>query len=168
MDKFNGGIEAASVTDARIPHIYEPARWENLKAWMKSVVPEAFTSDGQVLNLIEGEWKEPGHPRPFHSANDGTLLGMLPMVDAETARRAVEFAAREFATYSRVDLDERKRRVSECVRSLREHRVVELSDVGHHARRLGAAALRQHGDRQDADRRRSVHADLGDGACAAP
>jgi acyl-CoA reductase-like NAD-dependent aldehyde dehydrogenase len=120
MDKPNGRIQGASAPTQ--PHIYPAAEWNNLAAWMRRAAPEAFTADGHVLNLIEGEWKEPGHARPYHSANDGMLLGALPMLDAEAARRAVEFAARESAAWSKTGLDERRRRVSECLAGLRENR----------------------------------------------
>jgi acyl-CoA reductase-like NAD-dependent aldehyde dehydrogenase len=120
MDKPDGRIQGASTPTQ--PHIYSQAEWGNLMAWMKRTAPEAFTSDGRVLNLLEGEWKELGHARPYHSATDGTLLGALPMLDTETARRAVEFAAREMTDWAKVDLDERRRRVSECLAGLRENR----------------------------------------------
>ena len=43
------------------------------------------------------------------------------MLDAAAARRAVEFAAREFSSWSKIDLNERKRRISECLAGLREN-----------------------------------------------
>jgi hypothetical protein len=65
------------------------AEWETLVQKMKAVTPEAFASDGRVLNLIEGEWRDPGFGRHYESPVDGRSLGKIPMIDLETARRAV-------------------------------------------------------------------------------
>jgi acyl-CoA reductase-like NAD-dependent aldehyde dehydrogenase len=97
------------------------AEWPRLLARVRSLAPEAFDSHGQVLNLLEGGWAEPGHGKPFLSSVDGTELGRYPMIGSDVARRAVRFAAEEFRPWSRVDLDERKRRVSETVAALREY-----------------------------------------------
>jgi acyl-CoA reductase-like NAD-dependent aldehyde dehydrogenase len=105
-----------------MPMIAPAAEWDTLVQKMKTEMPEAFTSDGRVLNLIEGEWREPGFGRHYESAVDGRSLGKIPMLDLETARGAVKFAKSEFAAWSRVDLDERKRRVMDCVGKLREQR----------------------------------------------
>ncbi|HMO57094.1 MAG TPA: aldehyde dehydrogenase family protein [Roseiflexaceae bacterium] len=96
--------------------------WPHLMAQARSVVPEAFDSSGHVLNLIAGEWGHPGHGKHFLSPVDGTELGLYPMIDLDTALRAVSYAAGEFHEWSKVDLDERRRRVSICLDGLREHR----------------------------------------------
>lgn len=96
--------------------------WDALTTRMRSIAPEAFSGDGEVLNLVAGGWGEPGHPKPVLSAVDGRQLGHLPMVSLEVARKAVEFSAREFRDWRRVDLDERRRRVGECLDELSEHR----------------------------------------------
>jgi acyl-CoA reductase-like NAD-dependent aldehyde dehydrogenase len=98
------------------------AEWDTLLSRMRDVVPEVFGPDGDVLNLICGGWTEPGHPKPVLSAVDGRQLGHLPMVSLEAARRAVEFSAGEFRDWLKVDLDERRRRVSECLDELDKHR----------------------------------------------
>lgn len=96
--------------------------WPNLFAQARAVVPEAFDSGGHVLNLIEGQWGHPGHGKHYFSAVDGTTLGTMPMLDLETARHAVQFAAAEQQEWAKVDLDERRRRVQLCLDGLREHR----------------------------------------------
>lgn len=96
--------------------------WNRLEAQMKSLVPEAFTSDGHALNLIAGEWGHPGHGKPYFSAVDGTFLGTLPMIDLETAKHATRAAALEGREWARVSLDERRRRVKACLNQLQEHR----------------------------------------------
>lgn len=103
-------------------HILAAAEWEQLYASMRSVALEAFTQAGEVLNLIGGEWRNPGHEKPYFSPNDGTRLGSYPMMDVAAARHAVELAAQEFPPWSRTDLEERRRRVSECVEGLKRHR----------------------------------------------
>ncbi|MBA3943910.1 MAG: aldehyde dehydrogenase family protein [Herpetosiphonaceae bacterium] len=96
--------------------------WDGLIAQAKSVVPEAFGTDGHVLNLIEGQWGHPGHHKPAISPVDGTVLGALPMIDLETARHAVRFAKHEFDTWSHMELDERCAKVRDCLAQLRQQR----------------------------------------------
>jgi acyl-CoA reductase-like NAD-dependent aldehyde dehydrogenase len=96
--------------------------WTGLLARARALVPEAFGGDGQPLNLIGGEWGHPGRPKPFLSPVDGTTLGTLPMLDLDTARHAVSFAAGEFNQWSKTDLDERRARVTRALDLLREQR----------------------------------------------
>jgi acyl-CoA reductase-like NAD-dependent aldehyde dehydrogenase len=98
------------------------AEWSHLLDRAAAVAPEAFGPGRRPLNLIEGEWGFPGTPKPFTSPVDGSVLGELPMIEAETAARAVRFAAREAAAWSVVDLDERRARVSLALEALRAHR----------------------------------------------
>src|SRR5271167_2263346 len=105
-----------------MPMIAPAAEWDTLVQKLKSEAPEGFASDGRILNLIEGEWRELGFGRHYESAVDGRSLGRIPMIDLETARRAVKFAKSESAAWAHVDLDERRRRVTECVAKLREQR----------------------------------------------
>ena len=80
-----------------------------LLAETKRATPEIFDHDGQFLNLFDGRWQERGTPRPFTSAVDGTLLGSLPMLDHDTALKAVVAAKKEAAHWAATDLDERRR-----------------------------------------------------------
>ncbi|HVA91584.1 MAG TPA: aldehyde dehydrogenase family protein [Chloroflexota bacterium] len=96
--------------------------WSTAYARAQTLVPDAFGDEGRVLNLIEGGWGSPGHGKPFLSPCDGSLLGAFPMIDVETARRAVHFAAGEHDEWARVDLDERRARVAACIVRLRENR----------------------------------------------
>ena len=98
--------------------------FDGLLAQMKQIVPEVFDGGGRFLNLAEGDWKFAGQPQDFVSPVDGTILGALPMLDQEQALKAVEFAKSEFANWSKIDLDERKKRVTDCLNLLREN--VEL------------------------------------------
>lgn len=96
--------------------------WLTLLQQLRGILPEAFTSEGNVLNLLEGEWGHPGRGKPYFTAVDGTLLGQMPMLDLETAKRAVKFAAHEHEPWVRVDLDERRARVRDCIQQMRSHR----------------------------------------------
>ena len=103
-------------------HISPTADWSKIRQDTAAQVPEAFTSDGHVLNLLEGEWSNPGSGRHYESAIDGRSLGQIPMLDLQTARSAVKFAKSEASDWASVDLDERKRRVFLCLEGLREQR----------------------------------------------
>ncbi|TPE41025.1 aldehyde dehydrogenase family protein [Pontibacter mangrovi] len=91
---------------------------------VKQVTPEIFDQDGNYLNLLEGHWQEPGTPRDFISPIDGSVIGRLPMLNRPVAQRAIQGARRETAAWGRIDLDERKRRVQDCLDQLRTN--VEL------------------------------------------
>src|SRR5688500_2292599 len=78
---------------------------------LKSAAPEAFAADGHVLNLVCGEWSHAGHRKHYASAVDGSELGLYPMLGEEVAKDAVHHASGAFSDWSKVDLDERKRRV---------------------------------------------------------
>ena len=97
------------------------AEWPQLLVQVKTLAPEAFNGSGQVLNLKCGEWGFAGHGKHYSSPVDGSELGRYPMMNEDMARKAVHHAAREFHEWSFVELDERKRRVVECLDSLREH-----------------------------------------------
>ncbi|WP_426751159.1 aldehyde dehydrogenase family protein [Myxococcus sp. Y35] len=98
------------------------AEWSNLERRIKALVPEAFDPSGRVLNLIAGEWGHPGKGKPYLSPVDGTVLGRLPMIDANTARVAASAAAAEARSWAEQDLDTRKERVTQCLSLLREQR----------------------------------------------
>jgi acyl-CoA reductase-like NAD-dependent aldehyde dehydrogenase len=105
-----------------MPKIISPkVEFGGLMEKVKSIAPEVFNADGKFLNLVEGEWKFAGKTRDFVSSVDGSMLGALPMLDSGTALLGVRFAKKEAADWARVDLDERKTRVADCVKSLREN-----------------------------------------------
>lgn len=102
--------------------IHPAAEWPNLLARVRRTVPEAFDSQGRVLNLMERGWREPGRGKPLISAVDGTPLGHLPMLDVDTASRAVHAAAREAQAWAQVDLEVRRERVAAAASQMHEHR----------------------------------------------
>ncbi|HZH35222.1 MAG TPA: aldehyde dehydrogenase family protein [Pyrinomonadaceae bacterium] len=95
--------------------------FEGLLKQVKTIAPEIFASDGNFLNLVEGEWKFPGKPRDFVSPIDGRSLGGLPFLDSGTALLAVRYAKKEAAKWAGVDLDERRKCVQDAVSLLRKH-----------------------------------------------
>lgn len=94
------------------------ATWEYLLKQAQDVAPEAFIPGGSVLNLLEGRWGHPGHPKPCTSPVDGSLLGKLPMLNIEEANRAVVYAKTEAAAWLETDLDKRRRLVMQTVDEL--------------------------------------------------
>jgi len=97
-------------------------RWDTLHSQARSLVPEAFSTEGAVLNLIGGEWGHSGHRKSFLSPVDGAILESHPMIDLAVAKEAVHLAAEEATRWAKVDLDERKRRVVECLQEFQSHR----------------------------------------------
>ena len=103
-------------------HISPTADWDKVLQDTVAQAPESFGHDNAVLNLIEGEWSNPGAGRHYESPVDGRSLGRIPMIDLETARTAVKFGKSEAGDWARVDLDERKRKVTLCLEGLRQQR----------------------------------------------
>ncbi|MCS6807834.1 MAG: aldehyde dehydrogenase family protein [Bacteroidota bacterium] len=104
-----------------MPIVKPDATWEHLVSQVKTLVPEAFSSSGHPLNLICGEWSNPGNSKLFLSPVDGSPLGYYPMLELESGKKAVQAAKEEFFLWSKTDLDTRKARVSACLEELRKH-----------------------------------------------
>ncbi|MFY7998759.1 MAG: aldehyde dehydrogenase family protein [Candidatus Kapaibacteriota bacterium] len=97
------------------------AEWQHLVSHVQSIIPEAFASNGNPLNLKCGEWRNPGNGKLFLSPVDGSPLGYYPMLDLESGKKAAQAAKQEFAAWSKIDLDTRKSRVSACLDELKKH-----------------------------------------------
>jgi acyl-CoA reductase-like NAD-dependent aldehyde dehydrogenase len=105
-----------------MPKIVAPeVEFSKLLSDVKQAVPEIFAPNGGYLNLLEGQWQEPGTPRAFHSPIDGSEIGSLPMLKHDEALRAVRSAKGEAAAWAATDLQERRRRVQDCLDQLRPH-----------------------------------------------
>ena len=103
-----------------MPKIIAPqVEFATLLSQVKQVTPEIFAPDGGFLNLLEGRWQESGKPREFRSGVDGTLLGSLPMLDHDTALRAVRAAKKEAAAWAATDRDARKVKIQAALDLLR-------------------------------------------------
>ena len=105
-----------------MPQVAAVAEWDSLLARTRALIPETFNSEGRLLNLMEGEWTEPGFGRHYTSSIDGRSLGRIPMLELEPARRAVKFAKHEGAAWAAVDLDQRRQRVTDCLQQLKQRR----------------------------------------------
>lgn len=103
------------------PRLVAGTTWPELFAQVRSAAPEAFGGEGQALNLKCGEWGFPGHGKHACSPVDGSELARFPMLTLDEAKKAVQHGAREANDWARIDLDERKARVTTCLNGLREH-----------------------------------------------
>ena len=83
--------------------------------------PEAFESD-RLLNLFDGRWQRVGRPGYHVNPVDGTSIQGPPQVDRDTAAAAVDAAERQHADWGKVELDERKERVTAAVDMMAAHR----------------------------------------------
>ena len=97
------------------------ASWPTLIEQHRKAAPEAYGPEGNLYNLIGGQWGQPGHGKLFLSPVDATPLGRYPMIKLDVALKAVEQAEKEFHAWSQVSLDERKRRVSETLDDIEKH-----------------------------------------------
>jgi acyl-CoA reductase-like NAD-dependent aldehyde dehydrogenase len=85
------------------------------------VAPEAFDHD-RLRNLVHGEWRRVGTPGDHVTPIDGTPIFGPPRIDFDAAVDAVATASEEHREWAKVDLDERRRRVTEAVDALTVHR----------------------------------------------
>src|SRR5260370_29154535 len=69
-----------------MPMIAPAAEWDSIVRRLKTEAPEAFLSDGRVLNLIEGEWRAPQLRRPPTPPVDCLSPRRHPPIDLEAAR----------------------------------------------------------------------------------
>ncbi|MDO1449717.1 aldehyde dehydrogenase family protein [Rhodocytophaga aerolata] len=99
------------------PHV----EFSSLLEQVKGVTPEIVDPNGNYLNLMEGRWQQAGSPKEFISPINNAVIGSLPMLDRANALRALQGAHREAADWCRIDLDERKQRVQNCLDELRIH-----------------------------------------------
>jgi acyl-CoA reductase-like NAD-dependent aldehyde dehydrogenase len=75
-----------------------------------------------LRNLIGGEWKRIGTPGNHLSPVDGSAIPGPPRVTTEEAEEAVAHSLREHAEWAKIDLDERRARVTAAVDAMTEHR----------------------------------------------
>ncbi len=95
--------------------------WDETLRRAVALAPEGFADD-RLRNLVEAAWLDTGTPSPLRTPVDGTVLAQLPRLDAETASRAVDFAAREHAAWAHTPPAERTVRVQAALDALAEAR----------------------------------------------
>lgn len=95
--------------------------WSDVFARAQAEAPEAFQSD-RLCNLVNGEWVDVGVTSPHHSPVDATVIPGPPLMSGDQAAEAMAGVVRQHKDWSKVSLDERKRRVAQAVVFLREQR----------------------------------------------
>jgi acyl-CoA reductase-like NAD-dependent aldehyde dehydrogenase len=85
--------------------------WSETYARCVAEAPEAFESD-RLLNLIDGRWQRVGRPGYHVTPVDGTPIQGPPQVEQAIAVAAVDAAVRQHADWAKVELDERRERVT--------------------------------------------------------
>lgn len=113
-----GNSKPASAS-LRIKPGYE---WSSVLKRAMAAVPEAFTQDGLLLNLIEGMWGTPGNGRAAVSPIDGSVLSKLPFIELPAGQRAVKAAHSEQAAWGKKPLRERQVCLRATLAELRTHR----------------------------------------------
>jgi len=96
--------------------------WSSVLRKAMAATPEAFTNDGLLLNLIDGQWGTPGNGRPAASPIDGTVLSKLPFIDLATGQQAVKAAHGEHRAWGKVSLAQRREKVKATLADMRTHR----------------------------------------------
>lgn len=96
-------------------------RWNDAYHQAMNAAPEAFAPD-RLLNLHEGEWQRSGQAGGHITPVDGSEIPGPPGISREQADAAVAFAVIEHRAWGKVDLDERKARVSAAVEEMALHR----------------------------------------------
>ena len=76
----------------------------------------------RLLNLFDGRWQRVGRPGYHVNPVDGASIQRPPQIDRATATEAVDAAVRQHADWAKVELDERKERVSAAVDLMAAHR----------------------------------------------
>jgi acyl-CoA reductase-like NAD-dependent aldehyde dehydrogenase len=95
--------------------------WWDTYARCVRATPEAFDSD-RLLNLVGGEWRRVGVPGDHVNPVDGSPIPGPPRVDFDQAVGAVKHAVGEHDAWGKVDLDERRSRVTAAVDAMTGHR----------------------------------------------
>ncbi len=97
------------------------ASWWETFGRCVSVAPEAFGSD-RLHNLTRGEWRRVGLPGDHVTPVDGSPIPGPPRVDFDEAVAAVAHACMEHTEWAKVDLDDRRIRVTAAVDLMTEYR----------------------------------------------
>ena len=95
--------------------------WWETYAQCRAAAPEAFDSD-RLRNLIGGEWRRVGWPGDHVNPVDGTPIPGSPRVSFDEAVDAVRQASQQHEAWGKVNLDERRNRVTEAVDAMTRHR----------------------------------------------
>ncbi len=95
--------------------------WSDTYARCIEVAPEAFEPD-RIHNLIGGEWRRVGIPGHHVTPVDLSAIQGPPQVDRAAAVAAVQDAQSQHDAWLKVDLDDRRARVTQAVDEMTAHR----------------------------------------------
>ena len=95
--------------------------WSETYARCCAVAPEAFDKS-RISNLVGGEWKRVGTPGHHVSPVDMSPIQGPPRVDVDVAVAAMADAVKQHQAWSKIDLDERRARVSKALDDMTAHR----------------------------------------------
>lgn len=110
------------VTSTENPlHVKPGHTFADAFARARAAAPDAFGAD-RLNNLWGGKWRTEGTSHAATSPVDGSAIVGPPMLDAATARAAMEATVAEHDTWRRVPLEERRARVRRALERLDEHR----------------------------------------------
>lgn len=102
-------------------HIKPGTDWASTYAQATRLAPEAFDAT-RINNLVMGEWQNIGTPGEHVNPVDQMPIPGPPRINHDEAVAAVADAVRQHKEWAKVDLDERKVRVSQALDGLREVR----------------------------------------------
>ena len=96
-------------------------QWTEVYDRARKAAPEAFDAD-RILNLSAGEWQRSGTPGEHVTPVDGSTIAGPPRIGHEEATAAVKAASVQHRDWAKVDLDERKSRVTAAVDAMQAER----------------------------------------------
>ncbi len=102
-------------------HVKAEHTFADAFARARTAAPDAFGAD-RLHNLWGGRWRDDGEPHVAVSPVDGANIVGPPMLDAATARVAMESTVADHDTWRRVPLAERRARVRRALERLDAHR----------------------------------------------
>jgi acyl-CoA reductase-like NAD-dependent aldehyde dehydrogenase len=105
-------------------------QWPALFERVRSTLPEAFSTDGQLRNQVAGRWLTGTGQIDCTSPVDGSKLLSLSSLDQGQGEAAVIEAASESGAWGAVPLAERKARVIACIDELARHRADFITALG--------------------------------------
>ncbi|HMD47369.1 MAG TPA: aldehyde dehydrogenase family protein [Acidimicrobiales bacterium] len=95
--------------------------WDETWARCRQATPEAFAAD-RALNLVGGQWRAIGTLGHHVTPVDGSEIPGPARIDRDDALAAVQGAVDEHVAWGRVDLEERRRAVTDALDAMAAHR----------------------------------------------
>lgn len=102
--------------------VSEKVLWSSLIDRARTTLPEAFSADGQLKNLVAGQWLSGRGQLVCHTPVDGSAALTLTALDRSQGEESVVAATSEFDAWKRVSVAERRARINACVSELEKQR----------------------------------------------